>query len=150
MKTILLSITFIAISTLCTAQFAMNIADMRGNVPTATKVSTNVKKKAPVKRTLKMIQNHNQSALNQLTTFLNQELAYSSIMENNYMEGKVVIEVNLSRNGKLVDIKVIESLNPVVDKVVIETMSKLKSVQFENNIYQGNKRIQIPIGFSMK
>ena len=44
-------------------------------------------------------------------------------MENNYMEGKVVIEVNLSRNSKLVDIKVIESLNPVVDPTKITRFS---------------------------
>lgn len=66
------------------------------------------------------------------------------------MEGNVVIEVKFSKTGDLVGTKIIDSPNSEVDKVVIEAMSNLKSIQFKNNDYHGSKRIQIPISFTLR
>lgn len=148
MKTLLLFVAFFTISTFSNAQLAMNTSST--NAITVSNTASITKKKTTLKRTLKTIEKHNQAAAKQLSTHLNKELQYSPIMQNYCMEGMVVIEVKLSKTGDLVDTKIIDSPNTEVDKVVIEAMSNLRSIQFKNNDYHGSKRIQIPISFSLR
>lgn len=147
MKALLLCITFFAISTLGNAQLAMNTS-YTDDITVSNK-SKPTKKKTTSIRTTKTIQAHNQSSVKQLTTYLSKQLQYSKIMQNNGMEGKLVIEVSLSKRGSIINTKIVQSLNDVVDKVVIEAMSNLKSIQCKNNDYHGSKKILIPIDFTI-
>lgn len=148
MKALLLFISFFAISTIGNAQLAMNTSYVDNNI-SITKKSSTSKKKTTSARTVETIQEHNQSSVKQLSTYLNNELKYSKIMQNNAMEGRLVVEVNLSKTGKIINTKIIESLNDVADKVVIDAMLNLKSIQCKNNDYHGCKRILIPIDFTI-
>lgn len=146
MKALLLSIAFCSIATLCSAQLAMNTANTNDAIISTSNRSTTAKEEAA----LKMIQKHNRSAAKQLGTYLNKQLQYSSIMQSNCMEGKVIIEISLSEAGNILDAKIVKSLNPEADKVVTEAMSNLSAIQFKNKEYRGNKRIRIPIDFTMR
>lgn len=147
MKALLFCITFFAVSTLGNAQLAMNTS-YTDDITISNKPAK-AKKKTTSTRTFKTIQEHNQSSVKQLSTYLNNQIEYSEVMQNNGMEGKIVIEVSLSKTGNIVNTKIIESLNDVVDKVVLDAMLNLKSIQFKNNDYHGSKRILIPIEFTM-
>lgn len=154
MKTLLISILFFAISNVSTAQL-MAYTNTDQTTSTAAndllfnnevKASTNT----PIKRTRKVVNRDNQSAAIQLSQHLAEQLKYSSLMRDYGLEGKIVIEVTLSNTGEISNTKVIQSPHAHMEDIILKAMEDLKTIATEDNLYYGNKRIRVPVSFSLR
>ncbi|MFT6333805.1 MAG: hypothetical protein ACI86M_001124 [Saprospiraceae bacterium] len=93
--------------------------------------------------------NHNSTAKNQLFTFLSKNLAYSSFVRDNGLEGSLTLEVSISSTGLITAYSIVNSTNKNFDKIVMDIMLDLDRLSFKDKIYLGTKKIKVPINFSL-
>lgn len=141
MKTSILTILFFALTLNINAQETASVTSSI-LVDSAHSTKTN-------ESTKMLIKNHNTMAKKQLFTFLSKNLAYSSILRDNGIEGSLTLVVSISKTGSITDYQIVDSNNKNFDKIVMDIMLDLDKLSFKDKIYVGTKKINVPINFSL-
>lgn len=86
-----------------------------------------------------------QEASQQLRKYLKNNVQLPKTRGNRAVEGNIVVEVQLSKYGKLVGTQIKKSLQKDFDAAVLKALNNLDQICLEGERYIGAKSIQIPI-----
>lgn len=92
---------------------------------------------------------HTGTAVNQIASYLVEHVIYPNDMEEQTINGVVVLEIKLDQYGKIKSTKVVESRSKQFEESVQTAMSKMGKVKVDGAIYYGTKKFQVPIQFSI-
>lgn len=92
---------------------------------------------------------HTQAAQTQVKQYLSQNMTYPESMRNFGIEGTVVVEVFLDKEGQITESKIIRSLYKEFDKAVLRSMNGMKKVKVREKNYVGAHHFLIPLHFNL-
>ncbi|GAB5553808.1 MAG: hypothetical protein Sapg2KO_33990 [Saprospiraceae bacterium] len=138
--------TFITISFLFfafTASFSQQYASTSNSKTKAKSPRVNKETRAIMAKV------HTKTAVTQIANYLAEELSYPSDMEEQLINGTVVLEIRLNQTGKIKRTKVIESRSRQFENAVQAAMAKMNRVKIDGPFYYGILKFQVPIQFSI-
>ncbi len=141
MKSLLIAILFISISSLSMAQTATFVSNEEFN-------QSKTEENAALNAAIVSIK-HTKTAEQQLKAYLSNNLVYTATLKNYCIEGEAILLVNLDEEGKVLESTFKNKVHPEVAKVILETIGKAKNIRIKNNDYKGKQQIKIPITFSL-
>lgn len=142
MKTILSLIVLLSISTASFSQIAFNRSAEPTTEYSKTLISEKEKSQLAAQQT--------QVLANHLSSYITNQLGYSKLMEENSIEGILLLKVTFSRTGKIVASEIIESPHFMLSAKVMTAMEMVTVDGLKNTPYYGPEEMIIPITFSMR
>lgn len=88
-------------------------------------------------------------AINQINDFLHTNLKENRDLSNLGKEGRVTMEVQIKVDGTIQMITPISSTDVNLEKIAVETMQEMKSIDVANQLYRGVGKVKIPIKFTL-
>lgn len=153
MKTIFTTLIFILCSFFSVAQEDISnlVINDQHTLDSVFEASSSKSTKATNSSALKKTYSfqHSKIAATQLRLFLAQNTVYPEIMYENNKEGKVVLAVNISRDGKIESAKIIKGLTSEFDQASLDAVKLMKRIALNESRYYGNKTIYVPVIFKI-
>lgn len=86
----------------------------------------------------------------QLSEHISKNMTYSAEMTNRRMEGTVIVEVQVSKKGKVLKYSIAKSLHKAFDEAVLEAVKTYAGIKTKSGKYIGARTIQVPVSFSLR
>ena len=99
-------------------------------------------------KTISNVENHSTNAIKQLSSHIKESVVYPEFIKDLGINGTVVIEVNLDKEGKIVKSQLVERVTRSLDQAVIESLKTFNKVETSESTYQGVNTVHIPIRFT--
>ena len=93
---------------------------------------------------------HTKMAARQFQNHLASSIVYPDYLEGFCLEGELIVEVAIAKNGDIEAVKTIKSLHDNLDQLVLSSVVDMKKIKTEERSYMGAKRLRIPVNFSMR
>ncbi len=91
---------------------------------------------------------HTYEAIEQIRKHISSQLSYTDIAVEYNIEGTIVVEVSMDKEGKISNKRIIKKLQSGLDQAVINSLGKLTKVNIDQDTYQGVNTVHIPIRFT--
>lgn len=88
-------------------------------------------------------------AKEQLLDFISKEVNYPEALQEQYLEGRIVVDFWINANGQIQKTKVMKGINDEFDEAVLTKLEGIQALRIDSAQYLGASRIRIPIDFSM-
>jgi protein TonB len=86
-----------------------------------------------------------------LMEFLRKELVYPQIAIDNNVQGRVIVQFVVNKDGSIQDVKVARGVDPVLDEEAIRVVKKMpKWIPAEQRGKTVRSRFQLPVMFKFK
>lgn len=92
---------------------------------------------------------HTSTALTQIANYLADKVSYPADMEEQLIDGVVVLEIKLNQKGEIKSTKVVESRSKQFEESVQAAMNKMGEIKVDGLFYYGTLKFQVPIQFSI-
>lgn len=99
-------------------------------------------------KTVSKVKNHSTDAIKQLSSHIKESVVYPEFIKDLGIDGTVVVEVNLDKEGKIVKSQLVERVTGSLDQAVIESLRTFTKVKTPESTYQGVNTVHIPIRFT--
>lgn len=126
-----------------TASFSQEMAMVSTTEVNLNEPSTNKEARVAIAKM------HTGSAVNQIAHYLAENVIYPDDMEEQSINGVVILEIKLNQFGKIKHTKVVESRSKQFEESVQAAMSKMGKVKIDGAFYYGTRKFQVPIQFSI-
>ncbi len=93
---------------------------------------------------------HTQSAMQKMRKHLLDNIEYPEVMQQYGFEGTGVVEVKVAESGALEEVKIIKSVSPFFDRAILGALESLHSVVAKGQRYEGHRKMQLPVIFSIR
>ncbi len=88
-------------------------------------------------------------AKDQLLDFIASEVNYPEALQEQYLEGQMVVDFWIDTNGQIQKTKLMKGINDEFDEAILNKLEGIQSLRIDSSKYLGANRIRIPIDFSM-
>lgn len=89
-------------------------------------------------------------AMQTLRNHLLENIEYPEIMLQYSFEGSGLVEVKVSESGMIAEIRIIKSISPLFDQAIMDAMESLEYVSAKGQKYEGRRKMQLPVIFSIR
>ena len=105
---------------------------------------------SPVAKTtaISNVKSHSTDAIIQLSNHIKESVVYPEFIKDLGINGTVVVEVSLDKEGKITKSQLVERVTGSLDRAVIESLRTFNKVQTADSNYQGVNTVHIPIRFT--
>ncbi len=105
---------------------------------------------SPVAKTeaISKVKSHSTDAIKQLSTHIKESVVYPEHIKDLGINGTVVVEINLDKDGKIVNSQLVERVTGSLDQAVIQSLRTFTKVKTAESKYQGVNTVHIPIRFA--
>ena len=106
-------------------------------------------KESPTLSPEELYLHHTKMAARQFQNHLASSIVYPDYLEGFCLEGELIVEVAIAKNGDIETVKTIKSLHDNLDQLVVSSVLDMKKIKTDEVYYMGAKRLRIPVNFSM-
>ncbi len=93
---------------------------------------------------------HTLEAVRQLTAHFFEQIQYPGILEENGIEGQVVLKITMNRNGGIDCAEVLKSPHVYFDREVLRVIQLFDGVSIDQEAYRGKQVVYMPIKFTLQ
>lgn len=97
-----------------------------------------------------LVKVHTERAISQLTQHLRESLAYPKFLQEKSITQFLILAVRINKSGEIEFSKVLGQPLLSFEVETLEAINKFEGLKLQDSLYQGARRIDIPIRFCMK
>ncbi len=94
--------------------------------------------------------NHTEMATNQFSKHLALHITYPDNLKKQCVEGDVIVEVLLNKQGEIKNATIYKSLHTSFDQLVLTKIQAMEKINLNSYEYKGARRLRIPVNFSLR